>query len=211
MATAAKYARETFWAVASKAIAFLFYYGLVYYLTKRMTVDLWGKWSAFLALLNIILLISDQGITPASKRYIAAVRDSSELGGVVCATFTLRVLASLIFTLIIAFLIRPLLLWLHQSDYIMLMQRSLLLIALYRIMDYFKILFEALHRLQSTFVINTVEHGLKLALVILLYRGGDNFVAILFAFTIAVAAAPRGRDSHGYASGPSNRSVRRFA
>ena len=52
---AAKYAKETFWAVASKGAAFFFYYALLYYLTRRMTVDMWGEWSAFLALLNIIL------------------------------------------------------------------------------------------------------------------------------------------------------------
>ena len=80
MATAAKYAKETFWAVASKGAAFFFYYALLYYLTRRMTVDMWGEWSAFLALLNIILLISDQGINTASKRYLAAARDTDELG-----------------------------------------------------------------------------------------------------------------------------------
>ena len=62
MATARKYARETLWALASKGVAFVFYYALVYFLTRQMTVEVWGDWSAFLALLNIILLISDQGI-----------------------------------------------------------------------------------------------------------------------------------------------------
>ena len=56
-------------------------------------------------------------------------------------------------------------------------------------MDYFKSLFEALHRLRSTFIINTVEHGLKLILVLLLYRGGDEFFTIVSAFTVAVAVA----------------------
>jgi O-antigen/teichoic acid export membrane protein len=189
MPTATKYAKETFWALASKGVAFVFYYALVYFLTRQMTVEVWGDWSAFLALLNIVLLISDQGINAANKRYIAKTRDSAELGGLVCATFTLRVLASLLFTVVIALLIPPLLSWLRQTNYIALMQRSLLLIALYRIMDYFKSLFEALHRLRSTFVINTVEHGLKLFLVLLLYRGGDEFFTIVTAFTIAVAVA----------------------
>jgi O-antigen/teichoic acid export membrane protein len=192
MVTVAKYAKETFWAIASKGMAFLFYYALVYFLIRKMTVEVWGDWSAFLALLNIILLISDQGINAANKRYIAESRDSAQLGSVVWGTFTLRVLASLLFTLLIALLIRPLLLWLHQANHIDLMQRSLLLIALYRIMDYFKSLFEALHRLRSTFVINTIEHGLKLILVVWLYREGDTFFAIITAFTIAVAVALAG-------------------
>jgi len=38
MATVAKYAKETFWAVAAKGAAFFFYYGVVYYLTHTMTV-----------------------------------------------------------------------------------------------------------------------------------------------------------------------------
>jgi O-antigen/teichoic acid export membrane protein len=189
MATVAKYAKETFWALASKGVAFVFYYALVYFLTRQMTVEVWGDWSAFLALLNIVLLISDQGINAANKRYIAKSRDSAELGGLVCATFTLRVLASLLFTVVIALLIPPLLSWLHQANHIGLMQRSLLLIALYRVMDYFKSLFEALHRLRSTFIINTVEHSLKLILVLLLYRGGNEFFTIVTAFTVAVAVA----------------------
>src|SRR5207302_1210817 len=116
MVTAAKYAKETFWALASKGAAFFFYYALVFYLTREMSVDVWGKWSAFLALLNIILLVSDQGINTASKRYIAEARDGDNLGGVVRTTLTLRVIASLLYTLAIAFLIRPLLLWLHQPE-----------------------------------------------------------------------------------------------
>ena len=192
MPTATKYAKETFWALASKGVAFVFYYALVYFLTRKMTVEVWGDWSAFLALLNIILLISDQGINAANKRYIAETRDRTELAGLVCATLTLRVLASLLFTVVIALLIRPLLSWLHQSNHIALMQHSLLLIALYRLMDYFKSLFEALHHLRSTFIINTVEHGLKLILVLSLYRGGDEFFAIVTAFTVAVAVALAG-------------------
>ena len=109
MATVAKYAKETFWAVAAKGAAFIFYYGVVYYLTHTMTVGVWGNWSAFLALLNIILLISDQGLNIAVKRYISAARDTDELGGIVRMTFALRLITSFLFTLAIAVLIRPLL------------------------------------------------------------------------------------------------------
>jgi O-antigen/teichoic acid export membrane protein len=148
-----------------------------------------GYWSAFLALLNIILLISDQGLNIAVKRYISAARDTDELGGIVRVTFALRLITSFLFTLAIALLIRPLLDLLGQPSYLALMQRSLLLIALYSIMEYFKYLFEALHLLRFTFVINVVEHGSKLILVIALFRGGDRFLAIVTAFTIAVAVA----------------------
>jgi O-antigen/teichoic acid export membrane protein len=189
MPSAAKYAKETFWALAAKGTAFFFYYGLVYYLTRKMSVGVWGNWSAFLALLNIVLLISDQGLNIAVKRYIAAARDTEELGGVVRVTLALRLVVSFLFTLAVAFLIRPLLDLLGQPFYLALMQRSLLLIALYAIMEYFKYLFEALHRLRFTFVINALEHGSKLILVIALFRGGDRFVAIVTAFTIAVAVA----------------------
>jgi len=189
MATAGKYAKETFWAMAAKGAAFFFYYGLIYYLTHKMTVGVWGNWSAFLALLNIILLISDQGVNIAVKRYISAARDTDELGGIVRLTFALRLITSFFFTFAIALLIRPLLDLLGQPSYLALMQRSLLLIALYSIMEYFKYLFEALHLLRFTFVINAVEHGSKLILVIALFRGGDRFLAIVTAFTIAVAVA----------------------
>ena len=192
MPIAAKYAKETFWAIASKSAAFVFYYALVYYLTQKMTVEMWGDWSAFLALLNIIILTADQGINSASKRYIVEARDTTDLGGVVRVTFTLRVLASLLYTLFIAFLIHPLLAWLHQPNYVAVMQHSLWLVALYGIMEYFKNLFEALHRLRFTFIVNVLEHGLKLLLVIVLFHGSDQFTAIITAYTIAVGIALTG-------------------
>src|SRR5260221_746581 len=139
-----------------------------------MTIEAWGEWSAFLALLNIIMLVSDLGISSASKRYIAQARDAAELAGVVRTTFILRVLASLAYTLFAALAIYPLLGWLRQTEYLGLMQRSLLLVALYGMMDYCKHLFEALHRLRFTFVVSALEHGLKFFLVIALFRGGDH-------------------------------------
>jgi O-antigen/teichoic acid export membrane protein len=192
MPTAAKYAKETFWAIASKSAAFVFYYALVYYLTRKMTVEMWGDWSAFLALLNIIILTADQGINSATKRYVVEARDAINLGGVVRVTFTLRVLASLLYTLFIASLIHPLLAWLHQPNYVALMQRSLSLVALYGIMEYFKNLFEALHRLRFTFIVNVLEHGFKLLLVIVLFQGSHQFTAIIIAYTIAVGIALAG-------------------
>jgi len=147
MPTATKYAKETFWGPGLERCGLCFLLHPRLLLTRQMTVEVWGDWSAFLALLNIILLISDQGINAANKRYIAETRDSTELGGLVCATFTLRVLASLCHgshrsahsaaSLVVA----P-----NQSHRFDAAQS--LLIALYRIMDYFKSLFEALHRLR---------------------------------------------------------------
>ena len=191
MTTGAKYAKETLWAVASKAAAFVFYYGLVYYLTRIMTVAAWGDWSAFFALLNILMLVSDQGINTASKRYITEARNSGDLAGIVRLTFFLRILASLIYTLLVAFLVPTLLKWLGQLEYLTLIQQSLLLVALYGIMEYFKHLFEALHRLRFTFLVNALEHGCKLAFVLVLFRGG-SFLGIVIAFTVAVAVALTG-------------------
>jgi O-antigen/teichoic acid export membrane protein len=97
--------------------------------------------------------------------------------------------ASLFFTAVIALFVAPLLKWLGEPAYIPLMQRSLLLIALYGVMEYFKYLFEALHRLQSTFFVTALEHGFKFLLVIVLFRWVDPFDAIIISFTIAVGLA----------------------
>jgi hypothetical protein len=72
------------------------------------------------------------------------------------------------------------------------MQHSLWLVALYGIMEYFKNLFEALHRLRFTFIVNVLEHGFKLLLVIVLFHGGEQFTAIITAYTIAVGIALTG-------------------
>lgn len=188
MTTRAKYVRETLWAIAAKAAAFVFYYALIYYLTRTMTVAAWGNWSAFFALLNILMLVSDQGINTASKRYITEARSGQELAGIVKLTFLLRILASLGYTIVIAFLVPTLLRWVGQPEYLRLIQRSLLLVALYGTMEYFKHLFEALHQLRVTFLVNFLEHGSKLVFVVLLFREGSLFTIVL-AFTIAVGIA----------------------
>jgi O-antigen/teichoic acid export membrane protein len=187
MSNAAKYRKEIAWALAAKASAFLFYYALVYYLTHLMTVRIWGEWSAFFAVLSLILLLSDQGINIASKRFIAQARGTPELGGVVRRTLFLRVVASAIYTALIFFLLNfvPLSGQAYDAG---LFEHSLVLIGLYSVLDYLKNLFEALHRLRFTFVITAVEHSLKLLLVILLLREQSQFNAIITGFTIATAA-----------------------
>jgi PST family polysaccharide transporter len=188
MTTGAKYVRETLWAIAAKAAAFAFYYALLYYLTRTMSVAAWGDWSAFFAVLNILMLVSDQGINTASKRFITEARSSAQLAGVIKLTFFLRVLTSLGYTIVVAFLVPTLLRWIGQMEYLHLIQRSLLLVALYGMMEYFKHLFEALHQLRFTFLVNFLEHGCKLALVVLLFREG-SFFTIVTAFTLAVGIA----------------------
>ncbi len=189
MTTVAKYTKEILWAAAAKGVAFIFYYGLIFFLTRHWSVETWGNWSAFLALLNIILLVSDQGINTACKRYIAAARDGPNLGGIVRSTFLLRVGASVVYTLVIAVILSPLLGWIGQRDYLPLLERSLLLVVLSAILEYFKSLFEAIHRLRFTFLVNLLEHGGKLLFAIILFGPSGMFSSIVTAFTLAVALA----------------------
>jgi O-antigen/teichoic acid export membrane protein len=189
MATSAKYLKETFWAVAAKLTASFFYYLLIYYLTRRMALDVWGEWSGFFAILNVTLLLSDQGINVASKRYIAEARDSAGLGEVVRTSLALRLLASAIYTVAVALLARLFLRWLGQPQFLPLMRQALGLILIYGVLEYFKSLFEALHRLRFTFVVTALEHSLKFFAVFLLFRGGTQFGAILTGLTVAVLAA----------------------
>jgi O-antigen/teichoic acid export membrane protein len=189
MATFAKYAKETFWAVAAKFVAAICFYALVYLLTRRMTIDIWGEWSAFFAILNIILVLSDQGINSASKRYIATVRGTGQLAEVVKTTFLLRLIASIIYAAVVTAIAQNLLGWLRQPQFLPLIRQALLLIIFFGILEYFKSLFEALHRLRFAFVVTALEYSLKLLFILFLYRGGENFSAIVLSFTLAVAIA----------------------
>lgn len=189
MATLAKYAKETFWAVATKLVAGLFYYALIYLLTRRMAIEVWGEWSGFFAILNVILLLSDQGINVATKRYVAAARDTPDLAAVIRTTFLLRFIASVGYAVAVAVFAGMLLGWLHQPQFLPLIRKALLLIAFYGVLEYFKSLFEALHRLRFTFVVTALEHCLKFVFVFILFRGNENFSAIVVAFTVAVVIA----------------------
>src|SRR5205085_7997210 len=183
MATLSKYLKETFWALAGKVVAGLFYYATVYLLTRRMSIDVWGEWSAFFAILNVTLVLSDQGINSASRRYIAAARDTEQLGDVVRTTFALRLIGSLLYTAVVAVIAKTVLAWLHQPQFLFLIRQALLLIVMFGSLEYFKDLFEALHRLRLTFVVSTLEYGLKFFFVFILFGGGNNFSTIILAFS----------------------------
>lgn len=182
-----KYAKETAWAVMSKGVAFLFYYGLVFYLTRELKVIRWGEWSAIWAVLNIVLLTSDQGINVATKKFIAEARMMGNLPEVVRGTFLLRVVASLLYAGLFALVCAPLSEKIGQGRFLSLFFLALPLVALYGIGEYFKALFEALHRLKYTFIINAIEHVGKLLLVILLFRWSPLYSSFIVAFTFISA------------------------
>lgn len=189
MTTFRKYLKETAWAVAAKGAAFVFYYAVVYYLTRRMAVERWGEWSGFLAILNVTMLISDQGINIATKRFVAAARDTPDLAGVIRGTFLLRIVASLLYVGLVALLAMPVLRGLDQPQFLPLLQCALLLVGLYGIVEYFKSLFEALHRLRFTFVVTAIEHGLKFLFVVALFGRTQQFSSIVTALTLGVGIA----------------------
>lgn len=178
-----KYAKETFWAICSKGVAFLFYYALVYYLTQTLGVVKFGEWSGLWAILNIVLLISDQGINVSTKKFIAEARVLGNLPEVMRATLLLRILASVGYAALFALICSPLLARLGQGAFVPLFIHALPLVAMYGIGEYYKALFEALHRLKFTFLINAVEHIGKLALVWWLFSSRREYAAILTAFT----------------------------
>ena len=192
MTSTTKYARETLWAFAAKGVAFVFYYALVFWLTRRMTVDAWGNWSGFLALLNIVLLVSDHGLSLAVKRYVSQARSAGREAGVIRSIFFLRVGVSLVFAAVIGLAARPALSAVGQPLYAGLMQRAVLLVAGYGLVEFFKSTFEALHNLRSTFLVNLLEHGSKFAFVVLLFRGGSDFSRIIDGLTTGTLIAAAG-------------------
>lgn len=185
----AKYAKETWWAFASKGTAFVFFYALVYYLTKQMGVSRWGEWTAFIALLNIITLTSDLGINIAVKRHIAETRNSAALAGVIKSSFVLRATISFGYVLIVAALIGPALGKVGRMEYAQLLYQSIPLILFYSLVEYFKTLFEAVHQLKNGFFLNLIEHGLKFFLAIAFFQQGDSYSNLILAFTVPVLIA----------------------
>jgi len=183
-----KFAKETAWAVCAKAVALVCYYAMVYYMMQRMGVFRWGQWSAFWAVMNIVLLTSDQGINVAAKRFIAEARLMDDVPGVARATFLLRVVASVLFTVVFALVCAPLMHALERPDFVWLGMAALPLLLLFGIAEYFKALFEALHRLKYTFWMNAIEHGGKLVLVMVLYAWNPMFSAVVLAYSLATAA-----------------------
>ena len=158
--------KESFWSFTAKGTAFLLYLLINVYLARTLGVERFGTWSFFFSTLTIIILLSYFGINRSARKYVAQYNKTSELSNILKSSVKLRLIFSLIFTIIIILVHKPLAILIGKPEFEHLFLLSAPLIMLSGLVEFLKNIFMGLHRIIYNFIINLLEYGLKMILVI---------------------------------------------
>ena len=184
-----KFFRETFWSFSAKGIAFLLYLALNIYLARTLKVEKFGIWSLFYSIITILWILSLFGINASSQKYIAQHNGTSKLKSVLKDSFKLRFIFSSFFAVLIFIIHKPLAFFINRPDLSNLFAFAAPLVFFTGFAELIKSISMGLHRIKYNFIINFIEFGLKLVLVILFLDISFQLVSILNAFTIATSLA----------------------
>ncbi|KAF5423987.1 MAG: Membrane protein involved in the export of O-antigen and teichoic acid [Candidatus Methanocomedens sp.] len=180
-----KLLKETSWSFVAKGIAFLLYFSLNVHLARTLGIDRFGTWSFFFSILTIIILLSHFGINASARKYVAQYNKTGELNNVLKSSLKLRLIFSLTFTIIIILVHKPLAILVERPEFAPLFLLSAPLIILAGLVEFLKDIFMGLHRIIYNFILNLLEHGLKLILVVTILTVSLDLSNIVNSFTIA--------------------------
>ena len=144
-----------------------------------------GIWSFFFSILTIIILISYFGINASTKKIVAQYNKTNELNNVLKSSLKLRLIFSLIFIIILVLVHKPLAILIGRPEFAPLFLLSAPLIILTGLVEFLKNIFMGLHRIIYNFIVNLLEYGLKLVLVITFLKVSLDLSNIVNSFTIA--------------------------
>lgn len=177
--------KETFWAFASKGVAFLSHYVLLFFLTASMTIENWGKWSLIYSYVSLFMILSIFGMSFTVRHFFAKYYGTDEWKEIVKNVLTVRLAISsgLVIILLIGYFFVKTVFEAH--DLISVWFWIMPIVFLYGIVDILKAGFESLQKLKFTFFATFSEHGLNLLLVTILFTIGGTFESILSGYSIS--------------------------
>lgn len=181
-----KLLKETSWSFAAKGVAFVLFIALNVFLARALGPEDFGRWSFFLSIITVFFLLSYFGINASSQKYAAQYNQTSNLKSVIASSFRLRIVFSLLFSLLLLVVHRPLAALLGRPDLELLFLYAVPFVFLSGVTEYLKSVFQGLHRIKYNFIVNLQEYGLKLALVILFLGFSGTLLSIVGAFTLAL-------------------------
>lgn len=184
-----KFVKETFWSLLSKATTFVLFFLLNIYLARALGVEDFGKWSFFYSITSIILLLSYFGINGSSKKYIAEYNKTSNLKNVLKAAVSARFIVSLIFSLLLALLHKPVASLVGNNDLATLFLIASPLVFFSGFVEFIKDVFSGLHRNKYGFVVNLLEYGLKFILVWLIFKESSGLSIVVWVFVVSLVVA----------------------
>lgn len=178
--------KETFWSFLTKSLTFILFILLNAVLTQNLSVEDFGIWSLFLSVITIIFTLSYFGINSSTRKFVAQYNKTDDLRNVLLSSIKLRVIFSLIFSLLLFFFRKPIAILLNEPRLETLFLWGIPFIFLVGIVEYLKNVFMGLHRIKYNFILNTSEYTLKLLLILLFFLFSTTIISVISSFLIAL-------------------------
>lgn len=178
--------KNVFWSFASKGFAAFAFILVDVFLARKLQVEQYGVWQYFYSTLSIAFVVTYFGIPQASQAYVARYNGKPELRPVITSSLLIRLVVSLVFTILLLALRQPLAALIHQPDFAPLLLLAGPMIFLMGFSEYLKNVFIGLKAAVYHFVMNVFEFGLKLGLVLALLSIANQLSSVVNAYTLAV-------------------------
>ncbi|MFW6025678.1 MAG: flippase [Candidatus Woesearchaeota archaeon] len=177
--------KETLWSFLSKGATIILFLIINIILARSLGVESFGLWSLFLSVITILFTLSYFGINASTKKFVAQYNKTSKLRGVLISSIKLRIIFSLIFSLLLLVSYKPLSLLINPELEILFLY-GVPLIFFSGLVQFQKNVFMGLHRLKYNFIVNLSEFGLKLLLVILFLLFSNSVISVINSFVVAL-------------------------
>jgi len=180
--------KETVWSFSAKGIAFIFFIILNIFLARYLGPEKFGAWSFFFSMLSIIVLFSDLGINISTRKFVAQYSQTKKLRSILESSLKIRFFSALIIASIFLLLYSFLADAIDRPEFKNMFLFATPLLFLSAFVEYFKALFQGLHKLKYNFFINASEQGLKLILTVLFLIFMNRLIALVYSFNFALLA-----------------------
>lgn len=181
-----KLGKESVWAALTKGGSLLLFVAINAALARSLGREGYGAWSYYFSILNVIYLFSLLGINDSTRIHVARDRETG-LRGILRAGGALRFGASGLFGGILLFSAGPLAAALQRPDFSPLFRWGALFLVSQGLVEYLKAVFEGLHRIKFNFMVNMMEYGSKLLLIIFWVAAARSSASIVGSYIAANA------------------------
>jgi len=181
-----KTSKELFWSFFTKGGTLGLFLFVNIVLARFLGSEDFGLWSLFLSVITIVFTLSYFGINASTRKFVAQHNKTSNLKDVLLSSIKLRLIFSLVFSIFFFFLRGEIAKALGNSQLEILFLYGTPLIFFAGFAEYFKSVFMGLHRIKYNFVINLVEHGLKLFLVVFFFLFANSLIFVVNSYVIAL-------------------------
>ena len=183
---AGKLTKETVWAALSKGSTLVFFLLINAALARILGREAFGAWSYFYAAFSVVYLASRLGVSDSARVFTARAL-GGDIRPPVTAGLLLQVISSSLFALGLLALAGPLCALMDRPDFVLLFRLGALLVFTQSATDFFKLVFEGLHRLRFTFTTGFLDYALRLVLIVTLVWAFPQPWAAVTAFIIPTA------------------------